>query len=222
MIDMSGVMIAKSDQINAPDLLDKPRTIKIANVRLTGKEQATEIAIVGDEKVYRPCKSMVRVMARAWGIDGEKWIGQSATLYCDPKVRFGKDLPGGIRISHLSGLRSKLVICLQASKGVLKNYEIEPLQQRAQNPAAPIPSAAAETLSIDAGQPSGAASNEAADPAAEYAAGAMDKISAAETVDEIETIAEQARKKLARRPELLAGIETAAGFKVAFLNGGDA
>lgn len=222
MIDMSGVMIAKSDQINAPDLLDKPRTIKIANVRLTGKEQATEIAIVGDEKVYRPCKSMVRVMARAWGIDGEKWIGQSATLYCDPKVRFGKDLPGGIRISHLSGLRSKLIICLQASKGVLKNYEIEPLQQRVQNPAAPIPSAAAETLSIDAGQSAGAASNEAADPAAEYAAGAMDKISAAETVDEIETIAEQARKKLARRPELLAGIETAAGFKVAFLNGGDA
>ena len=223
MIDMSGVMIAKSDQINAPDLLDKPRTIKIANVRLTGKEQATEIAIVGDEKVYRPCKSMVRVMARAWGIDGEKWIGQSATLYCDPKVRFGKDLPGGIRISHLSGLRSKLIICLQASKGVLKNYEIEPLQQRVQNPAAPIPSAAAETLSIDAGQSAGAASNETiADPAADYAASIMDQISAAETVYEIEMIAEQARKKLARRAELLAGIETAVAFKVAFLNGGDA
>lgn len=92
------------------------------------------------------------------------------------------------------------------------------------SPAAATPQvAAAETLSIDAGQSAGAASNETiADPAADYAASIMDKISAAETADEIEMIADQARKKLARRPELLAGIEKAAGFKVAFLNGGEA
>ena len=139
MIDMTPVLIAKSDQINAPDLIGKPRTIKIVGVKLTGKEQATELRLADDDKVYRPCKSMVRLMSRAWGIDGEKWIGQSATLYCDPKVRFGKDVPGGIRISHLSGIREKLVVCLQASKGVLKTYEIEPLPtQRSQNPAAPF------------------------------------------------------------------------------------
>jgi hypothetical protein len=131
MIDMSGVIIAKSDQINAPDLIDKPRTIKIAGVKLTGQEQATEIKIVGEDKVWRPCKSMVRVMARAWGIDGEKWLGQSATLYCDPAVKFGKVQPGGIRISHLTGIRGTLTVCLQARKGVLVNYEIEPLTERA-------------------------------------------------------------------------------------------
>ena len=90
------------------------------------------------------------------------------------------------------------------------------------SPAAPIPSAAAETPSTDAGQSAGAASTEDSDPAADYAASVMDKISAAETVDELDVLLEQARKKLARRTELFAGIETAVGFKAAFLNGVEA
>lgn len=147
MIDMSQVIIAKSDQINAADLLGTSRNVTIAGVKLTGKEQATEIRIEGDDKVWRPCKNMVRVMSRAWGIDGEKWIGQSATLYCDPKVTFGKDKPGGIRISHLSGLRGTLNICLQERKGSLRTYEIEPLA--AERPA---PTRAAEQHNPETGE----------------------------------------------------------------------
>lgn len=128
MIDMSSVIIAKSDQINAADLIGTSRTVTIAGVKLTGAEQATEIRLANEDKVWRPNKNTVRIMARAWGNDGEKWIGRSATLYCDPKVKFGKDTPGGIRISHLSGLRDRMTVCLQERKGQLKTYEIEPLQ----------------------------------------------------------------------------------------------
>ena len=197
MIDMSGVIVAKSDQINAPDLTNKPRTIKIAGVRLTGQEQATEIKIVGEDKVWRPCKSMVRVMARAWGIDGEKWKGESATLYCDPAVKFGKVQPGGIRISHLSGIRGTLTVCLQARKGVLVNYEIEPLPT--QQPAAATPDAAP------------------VDRIAAYCATVMDAISAAETVADLDVIEGKAATKLANHADQLAGIRTAVEFKRAFL-----
>ena len=215
MIDMSGVIVAKSDQINAPDLTNKPRTIKIAGVRLTGQEQATEIKIVGEDKVWRPCKSMVRVMARAWGIDGEKWKGESATLYCDPAVKFGKVQPGGIRISHLSGIRGTLTVCLQARKGVLVNYEIEPLPtQRTNTPAAATPQAAAADPSTDAGQSTGAAST---DRIAAYCATVMDAISAAETTADLDAIEGKAATKLANHADQLAGIRTAVEFKRAFL-----
>jgi hypothetical protein len=123
----------------------------------------------------------------------------------------------------MSHMESDVEIILTLKKGKKGVVRVKPLQQqRTNSPAAPIPSAAAETPSTDAGQSAGAASNEASDPAADYAAGMMDKISAAETVAELDVLLEQARKKLARRTELLAGIETAAGFKVTFLNGVEA
>ena len=209
MIDMSGVMIAKSDQINAADLIGKPRTIKITGVKLTGKDQATEIKIDRDDKFYRPCKSMVRVMARAWGIDGEKWIGQSATLYCDPKVKFGAEQPGGIRISHMSGLREKLAICLQAKKGLLTTYVIEPLPtQRTVSPAAPLPGAAVDTPQPDAGQSVGAASNE--DRAAEWAATHIASIRDADR-EALAALASKAKAKLANRADLLTLVRDAIG-----------
>lgn len=222
MPDMTPVLVAKSDQINGPDLIAAPRVVKIAGVRLTGKEQATEISIEGDDKLWRPCKTVVRLLARAWGNEGNNWIGKSAQLFYDADVRYGKDKPGGVRVSHLSNLSSDLTVCLQVRKGVVKEYTIKPLATVKHSPAAPIPSAAAETPLTDAGQSIGAASNEASDPAADYAASMMDKISAAETADELDVLLEQARKKLARRTELLAGIETAVGFKVTFLNGVEA
>lgn len=225
MSDMSQVIEAKSDQVNAGDLLGVSRTIRIASVNVQhGTEQPVAIKIDGDSKVYRPCKSMSRVLVAAWGPDSAKYAGRSMTLYCDPDVLWAGMKVGGIRISHMSHIDSPITLALAENKKNRKLFTVKPLPtQRANTPAVAAPPAtAAETPLIDAGQSAGAASNEAADPAAEYAAGAMDKISAAETVDEIETIAEQARKKLARRAELLAGIETAAGFKVAFLNGGDA
>jgi len=223
MSDMTAVIAPKSDQINADDLITGPLTITVEAVSVRpGTEQPVSIAIAGNRKVYRPCKSMMRVMVNAWGADSAKYVGQSMTLYRDPKVKWGGAEIGGIRISAISGIASEMVMALSESKAVRKRVVIKPLATVKPSPAAPIPSAAAETPSTDAGQSAGAASNEASDPAADYAAGIMDKISAAETVDELDVLLEQARKKLARRTELLAGIETAVGFKVAFLNGVEA
>lgn len=224
MSDMSKVIVAKSDQVNAGDLVGINRTVRVAAVNVQpGTEQPVSIKIDGDSKVYRPCKSMSRVLVAAWGADSAKYAGRSMTLYNDPDVLWAGMKVGGIRISHMSHIDGPITLALAENKKNRKLFTVKPLATAKPSPAAPIPSAAAETLSIDAGQSAGAASNETiADPAADYAASIMDQISAAETVYEIEMIAEQARKKLARRAELLAGIETAVAFKVAFLNGGDA
>ena len=225
MSDMSKVIVARSDQVNAGDLVGISRTVRVAAVNVQpGTEQPVSIKIDGDSKVYRPCKSMSRVLVAAWGADSAKYAGRSMTLYNDPDVLWAGMKVGGIRISHMSHIDGPITLALAENKKNRKLFTVKPLATAKPSPAAATPQvAAADTSLIDAGQSVMAASNETiADPAADYAASIMDKISAAETVDEIEMIAEQARKKLARRPELLAGIETAAGFKVAFLNGGDA
>lgn len=199
MLDMTPVLIAKSDQINGPDLIGGPRNVKIAGVRLTGKDQATEIIIENDDKLWRPCKTVVRLLARAWGNDGNQWIGKSAQLFYDADVRYGKEKPGGVRVSHLSHLNGELTVCLQVRKGVVKEYTIKPLQQRANTPAASLPDAAA-----DAPQP---------DAAATWTDKLIDAIN--QTTDRAELMAldAKAKAKLTNRADLLALVETAVAFR---------
>src|SRR4051812_24998120 len=101
MNDMRGVIVPKSDQLNADDLLAGPRTITIREVTIRpGTEQPVSIFFDGDNgKPYKCCKSMARVLVAAWGADANNYIGRSATLYCDPKVKWGGMQVGGIRIS---------------------------------------------------------------------------------------------------------------------------
>jgi hypothetical protein len=128
MNDMSAVIVPKSDQINADDLIAGPRTIRISSVDIRpGTEQPVSIAFDGDSKVYRPCKSMCRVMVAAWTADAKTYVGRSMTLYRDASVKWGGLEVGGIRISHLSHIDAPLVMPLTATKGVRKAFQVRPL-----------------------------------------------------------------------------------------------
>jgi len=128
MIDMSKTIIPKSDQLNADDLLVAGRTIKITGVRVISNDQPVSISYEGDKgKPYKPCKSMCRVLVMIWGDDGEAYIGQSLTLYLDKSVTWAGKAVGGIRISHMTGLKEKRVMQLTATKGSRKPYSVEPL-----------------------------------------------------------------------------------------------
>ncbi|MGL5008414.1 MAG: hypothetical protein ACRC6I_00925, partial [Paracoccaceae bacterium] len=117
MMDMTAVIQPKSDQWNADDLIGGPRTITISDVTIQGgTEQPVSIHIKGDVKVYRPCKSMSRVLVQAWGPDARAYIGRSMTLYRDPKVKWGGMEVGGIRISHLSDIDAEKVFMLTMTK----------------------------------------------------------------------------------------------------------
>lgn len=138
MNDMKQVIIPKSDQLNADDLITGPITVKIAAVTIRGgQEQPISVSYEGDGgKPYKPCKSMCRVMVTAWGPDSKKYAGRSMTLYRDPKVKWAGMDVGGIRISHMSDIDEAMTMALTATRQSRKPYTVSPLTA-AQKPAAP-------------------------------------------------------------------------------------
>lgn len=126
--DMRGVIVPKSDQINADDFLSGPRTLRIKGVSISpGTEQPVTIELEGS-KPWRPCKSMSRLLVAAWGPDAKVYAGRSVTLYCDPKVKWGGMEVGGIRVSHMSHIDSDLVLALTMTKGKKAPTRVKPLK----------------------------------------------------------------------------------------------
>jgi len=126
--DMRAVIVPKSDQINADDLIGGSMTIRIAEVDIRpGTEQPVSIYFDNSDKAFRPCKSMSRVLVAAWGPDAKAYVGRSVTLYRDPKVKWGGMEVGGIRISHMSNIEREMVFALTATKGKRAPYSVRPL-----------------------------------------------------------------------------------------------
>lgn len=128
MNDMRAAIIPKSDQWNYDDFLSGSMTFKITGVKVRGgTEQPVEISLEGTEKFYRPCKSMSRALVTAWGPESSKYVGRSLTLYGDPTIKWGGLEVGGIRISHMSDIDSKLTMALTATRGNRKPFVVKPL-----------------------------------------------------------------------------------------------
>lgn len=129
MNDMRSVIIPKSDQLNADDLLAGPKTITITEVKIRpGTEQPVSIFYEGDGgKPYKCCKSMARVLVHCWGPDANNYVGRSMTLYCDPKVLWGGLAVGGIRISHMTDISGAQTMALTITKGSKKPFTVKPL-----------------------------------------------------------------------------------------------
>jgi len=118
MTDISKTIIPKSDQINCDDLLAGEMTIVITGVKLVAGDQPVHILYEGcGEKVYKPCKSMRRVLISAWRSNGEAYIGRTLRLFADPSVKWAGDEVGGIRISAMSHIESDMRIMLTVSRG---------------------------------------------------------------------------------------------------------
>lgn len=129
MNDMSQTIIARSDQINAADLVGTTRTITITEVKIkAGEDQPVSVFFEGDSKAFRPCKGVRRLMVRVWGPDASKYVGQSMTLFQDPTVTWAGKPEGGIRVSHMTGLASAIVEPMRTSRAATKPYKVEPLE----------------------------------------------------------------------------------------------
>lgn len=140
MSDMAAVIVPKSDQINADDLIGGDLTIRITAVIVSpGQEQPVSMKFEGSPKVYRPCKSMARVMVAAWGPDSSAYVGRSLQLYRDPSVKWGGMDVGGIRIRKMSHMPDDrpMTMALTATKGSRKPYTVQPLAIETKKPADP-------------------------------------------------------------------------------------
>lgn len=130
MSDMTEIIQPKSDQLNADDLLSGPRRIKITKVDVNpGVEQPCTVHYEGENgRPYKPCKSMARVMVLVWGADSKAYAGKSMVLYHDPEVKWGGMKVGGIRISHMSDMKSNAPLMLTVTRGKKAPYAVKPLE----------------------------------------------------------------------------------------------
>jgi hypothetical protein len=140
-MDMTKAIEPRSDQMNAEDLLTGPRTFTITDVREGSAEQRVRVFLAEfpQDRPYLPNVTMCRLMVLAWGPESDEYIGKQLTLYRDPDVRFGKDQPGGIRISHMSGIRKAVTANLAVTKGRRGPYRVEPLLDQAPPAKGPGP-----------------------------------------------------------------------------------
>lgn len=118
----------RSDQWNADDFTGGPRTFTIAKVVPGKAEQKYDIELVeGEGRVWRPPLTMLRVLIALWSDDASKWVGQRVTLFNDPTIRFGPNVVGGIRISHMSGITKPQTIAITATRGKRAPFVVQPL-----------------------------------------------------------------------------------------------
>lgn len=126
--DLRHTIVPKSDQLNADQLIGGPMTITVTRVSASSGDQPVTVHYEGDKgRPFKPCLTMRKVLVLAWGHDGTQWPGKSMRVYNDPDVRFGKDLVGGVRISHLSHIAADIKVSLAVTKGKKALYEIKRL-----------------------------------------------------------------------------------------------
>jgi len=150
-MDITAALAPTSDQLDAIELVN-PRTFTIdAGSRLGRREGKVvyEIRLVDFDRVWRPSKGMLDVLAACWGTDGTQWVGRRVTLYNDPTVTYGKETPGGVRISHLSGIDEPRTVSIRG-RGAGKRipWPVEPLPDA----PAPLPEPTTEQVAASTDQ----------------------------------------------------------------------
>lgn len=132
-VDMARFVEAKSDQLNADDLIGAPRTITVTRVTGHDGDQPVSIHYEGDAgKPFRPCKTMRRILLAVWGRNAADYVGRSMTVYRDDSVTFGGLNVGGIRISHMSHIDKETLVVVMKTKGKKAGIKIQPLAQQRQ------------------------------------------------------------------------------------------
>lgn len=128
MMDMTQVSTAKSDQLNADDLIGRDLTGMITSVDIKpNQDQPVSIRLSSFPQPYKPCKSMIRALIFAWGKDGEKWIGRTIKLYREESVTWAGKSVGGIRVKAVSHIKKSMTVMLTVTRGKKSAYKIDML-----------------------------------------------------------------------------------------------
>lgn len=137
-MNLSQATLARSDQLNADDLVSGPRTFTVKEVRRGDADQPVAIVLAEfpANRPFKPSKTVVRILAYAWGEETDDWPENPRfTLYRDAKVKWAGQEIGGIRVSHMSHIKERIKIALAESKGKKTLHTVDPLPDDA--PASP-------------------------------------------------------------------------------------
>ena len=142
--DISDTLAPNSDQLDAIDLhMSGPKVFTVSKVSKGSAEQPVQIHLAEFDRPWRPGLSMRRVMVACWGPDANQYVGRSIKLWCDPKVAFGGQDVGGVRILALSHIDKPRGIPLLVSRGKSATYKVDVLKVEPPTSAAKV---SAETL----------------------------------------------------------------------------
>lgn len=134
MLDLTGAVKPKSDQLNADDLVGGSMMLEITGVRLVQGDQPIVIDYVGGKgRPYKPCKSMARVLISLWGKNGEVYVGRKIVVYNDANVKWAGKAVGGIRISHMSHIDKDERIMITEARGKKTPHLISKLETQKLN-----------------------------------------------------------------------------------------
>lgn len=112
MADVSFAAQAKSDQLNAVDIMGVEPIITIRQVVVNQGDQPVSIYYNGDNnRPWKVSKGMIRILIAGWGKDSDAWIGKSVQIYCDPKVKYAGKEVGGVRIRAMSDINPNGLLC---------------------------------------------------------------------------------------------------------------
>ena len=148
-MDISTSIEARSDQINADDLLGGPQTYTIREVIAGKAESPFDFMLVETERAYRPSKTMRRVIVNAWGPEASNYAGRRLTVYREPTIQFGGKTVGGIRISHMSHIEKRVEVLAQVTRGKREKFIVDPLPDAPTTPAPTEPTADEVTACTD-------------------------------------------------------------------------
>ena len=126
MSDVSFALEAKSDQLNAVDIMGAEPVIRVRDVKVQKGEQPVWIYFDGDNnRPWKPSKGMLRLLAGAWGRDSKQWVGKYVRLYFEPTVKYAGQEVGGIRIRSLSDIDARgLTFALTINRQKREPYHV--------------------------------------------------------------------------------------------------
>jgi len=125
-----------TDQWNADDFAVASRVFTIAGVRDGTKEGPYDIDLLeGEGKCWRPPNTVIQLLNDVWGTeDSDDFIGRRVELYRDPTVKFGRDVPGGIRLRAVSHIAQATTVLIQTTRGKREKFTVQPLPTAAPQP----------------------------------------------------------------------------------------
>lgn len=136
-MDVSNAIVAKSDQINAIDLVGRDVTVTIVEVKPGPTDQPVHIITdaYGTGRPWKPSKTALRDIVQAWGTDSTVWVGRRITLWNDPEVLWAGQPVGGIRIRAMSHIDKAFEAKHVITRGKTKKVMIQPLVEAPVDPA---------------------------------------------------------------------------------------
>lgn len=130
MTDIAHTLVAKSDQLNAADIIGTEKLLTITKVDVKSGDQPVTIHYEGENgRPWKPALTARRILSALWGTESDKWVGHTVAVHNDLTVVYAGEEVGGVRPHAATGIETTQIIKLKEKRGPKpKTFTIQPLR----------------------------------------------------------------------------------------------